>query len=431
MLATVMLMALVPASGLWLYSRLMDSNRALAVIFLPAYFLTWNWLFTMSDLNYPWTDIGYALSYILPLIQAAEIGGVYLISLLVMVVNMMVYASISERYRFGAKDRSDLRIMSIIIILLFFVYGKIRLNNLEHDFPRQSITVGLIQGNIGKDIKWSPASLQYSFDKYFEISRKAVKQGAQLLIWPETAIPTYLPQEPPNMAKMRTFVDSINIPVLTGTESYNTLAPREYDAFNSAILLKPHLQDYQIYSKIHLVPMSEKIPFADHFRKLQKVELGQANFSSGRELTIFENDGMKFGTLICFESAFPGYASGFIRNGAKFLVVITNDMWFGRTSLFEQHAMMAVFRAIENRVPVVRAANTGISMAVDKRGRILVKSDVFTDDCLIAKIYPESSRSTYNKIGDIIPQSAAVIVLISLVVAFWKRKEYIERQYVE
>jgi apolipoprotein N-acyltransferase len=177
--------------------------------------------------------------------------------------------------------------------------------------------------------------------------------------------------------------------------------------------------------------MSEKLPFSEHYRKLRQIRLGQADFSSGRDQTIFRADSVNFATLICFESVFPGYTRSFTRKGAEMLVIITNDMWFGRTSLFEQHAMMAVFRAIENRVPVVRAANTGISMAVDKRGKILKRSSIFKEDYLIVKVRPEASRSVYNSIGDVIPQGATVIALISLVIAFWRRKEYIERQYAE
>jgi apolipoprotein N-acyltransferase len=431
MLATVLILALIPAAASWLYVRLLSINRTLAILSIPSFFLSWNWLLTKSDFNYPWADFGYALSYFRPLIQAADLGGVYLISLFILAIDLLIYVSISEKFTFKPWAKLNFRFIAIVIILAFFTYGRIRLSNADHDIPDKTITVGLIQGNVGVDVKWSPSSLQYSFDKYYEISRQAVKDGAQLLIWPETAIPTYLPQEPQNMAQIRAFVDSINVPVLTGTVSYEMLGPRDYNAFNSAILLIPHKQDFQIYSKIHLVPMSEKIPYSETFRKLQKLELGQANFSSGREQTIFKDDGAIFGTLICFESVFPGYANNFVKKGAEFLVVITNDMWFGRTSLFEQHAMMAVFRAIENRVPVVRAANTGISMAIDKWGKIQARTGVFKDDYIVINIHPERSVSAYNKIGDIIPQCALVIVIISLVIALSKRKNNTERRYVE
>ena len=430
MIATVMILALIPAVASWIFTRLLDRYRGLAIISFPSFILMWNWLLTKSDLNYPWTDLGYALSYYQTLIQAADLAGVYLISLFTIVINLLIYGSISNVFALEKQKRSNLIYTSIIIISVFYFYGAIRLSQL-HDNPEESLTVGLVQGNVTKDIKWSPASLQYSFDTYNQLSKEAVEDGAQFVIWPETAIPTYVVQETASMDQMKKIASGLNVPILTGTVFYETVGPREYIYFNSAILIEPNKDDYQLYSKIHLVPVSEKIPFSERYKILRDIHLGQADFSSGREQTVLKLNGDTFGTLICFESVFPGYANDYIAKGAKFLVVITNDMWFGRTSLFEQHAMMAVFRAIENRVPVVRAANTGISMAVDKRGKILVKSDVFKKEYLVAKIHPELSTSAYNKIGDIIPQSATVIALICLAIAFWKRNGYIERQYDE
>jgi apolipoprotein N-acyltransferase len=189
-------------------------------------------------------------------------------------------------------------------------------------------------------------------------------------------------------------------------------------------LAEPGKEGYELYKKIHLVPMSEKIPLSGRFKVLKEIRLGQADWSSGSERTIFDLDGYKFATVICIESVYPGYCREFARRGAEFLVVITNDMWFGRTSLLEQHAMMSVFRAVENRIPVVRSANTGISMAIDKWGRIMAKSDIFKAEYLVSGINPEKSNSIYGRIGDIIPRISLVFVFISLIIAFIRRKGY-------
>jgi apolipoprotein N-acyltransferase len=431
MLATILIMALIPGTACLIFVKLLEKNRSLALLFIPAYFLAWNWLLTMSDLNYPWTDFGYSLAYYQSLIQAAEIAGVYLISLLVMVVSLLVYVSISDKFGLAINKRNNLRYLAVFIIFMFFIYGKARLSEI-HDNPRgNGLTVGLIQGNIDKDVKWSPEHLQFSFDRYFDLSRKAVKDGANFLIWPETALPTYLAQEPENLTKVHALVDSLNVPLLTGVVYYETIGQREYVYYNTALLFKPGVNEYQKYNKIHLVPMSEKIPFSERYKILRDIHLGQADFSSGKEQTIFNLDGIKFGTLICFESAFPGYAKSFVNKGANFLVVITNDMWFGRTSLFEQHAMMAVFRAIENRVPIIRAANTGISLSVDKKGNILAKTEVFKEDYIITRVNPEDPETLYSRIGDILPQCSLPIVLISFMIAFWRRQRYIKEPYVK
>jgi apolipoprotein N-acyltransferase len=431
MIATVLILALIPATALWIYSKLANKWPYLGLIFVPSYILTWNWLLTMSDLNYPWTDFGYSLSYYLPLVQAADIGGVYLISLVIMSVNMLVFASISRKHSRTANGTIALRLAAVLIILVLYGYGVERIRKLRSGVPGPELTVGLVQGNITKDIKWDRGGLEISFERYFSLTKKAVSAGAELVIWPETALPTYLVQEPRNMSRVTSFVSEINVPILTGIPFYRPDTTGGYIYYNSAIFLMPGDPDYQLYNKVHLVPMSEKIPFSGRYKKLKDIHLGQADFSSGDSMVVFGSGDLKFATLICFESAFPGYAREFARLGANFLVVITNDMWFGRTSLFEQHAMMAVFRAIENRVPVVRAANTGISMAFDKTGQTLVKSGVFIEEYLVAAIYPESSKSIYNRIGNIIPRISTLISLFCLIIAFYGKKGYIYESYEE
>jgi apolipoprotein N-acyltransferase len=426
MIATVLILSLIPASALWIFARLLMRNRGAAMVFLPVYFIMWNWLLTMSDLNYPWTDIGYSLAYYLPFIQAAEIGGVYLVSLAILSVNAAIYASLSKRLILSRAIRRSLRLGAVLTIALLYVYGVVRLPGDREEAEGRALKVGILQGNMTRGIKWKPENLEKNFETYFELSKEAAEAGAEFLVWPETATPTYLVQEKRHKARVDSLVNSLGISVLTGTPYYEVAGPQEYIYFNSAVLIRPGHDDYQIYSKIHLVPMSERIPFSGRFRTLKEIRLGQADFSSGREMTIFELDGHKFATVICFESAFPGYCRRFAQLGAQFLVVITNDMWFGRTSLLEQHAMMSVFRAVENRIPVVRSANTGISMAVDKWGRILRRSGIFVRQYLMAEITPEDSESVYERHGDIIPEAATVLVALCLTVAFLVKRRYFD-----
>jgi apolipoprotein N-acyltransferase len=424
MLAAVLILSLVPATAFWFYVRILARSPGLAIVFLPSYFITWNWLFTMSDFNYPWMDIGYALVYYTYFIQAAEIGGVYLISLVILCANIMLYASISGKFKLVNNKRSFLRYGSVALIALLLIYGLWRLDKASEKPREEMLTVGLLQGNLTEDIKWKPEYLSKNFERYYELSRKAADDGAELIIWPETATPTYLVQYRSQFNRFKSFVDSLNVPVLTGTPYYQTVGPEEYIYFNSAIIARPGVEGYEIYKKIHLVPMSEKIPLSGRFKVLKEIRLGQADWSSGSERTIFDLKEYKFATVICIESVYPGFCREFAQRGAEFLVVITNDMWFGRTSLLEQHAMMSVFRAVENRIPVVRSANTGISMAIDKWGRIMEKSDIFTMEYLITDISPEKSVSVYGRVGDVIPKILLVLVGISLIIAFMKRKAY-------
>jgi apolipoprotein N-acyltransferase len=424
MIATVLILSLIPATAGWFFVKLLARSKGTALVFLPSYFIMWYWLFTKSDLNYPWTDIGYALSYYTTMIQAAEIGGVYLISLLIFAVNILIYASVSDNFSISGSLRRNLRVISILLILSLYVYGSIRLWDTADGNVDDELTVGILQGNITRDVKWKPGNVQKSFDKYFQLSKEVAGYAPDLIIWPETAIPEYMMQRAGYKKMMRAFVDSLDIPVLTGTPYYEVVGPDEYIFFNTAAFLKPKIDDNQVYFKIHLVPVSERIPFRGKFKILREIRLGQADWSQGEEMTIFELNGYKFATVICFESVFPGFCREFAQRGAQFLVVITNDMWFGRTSLLEQHAMMSVFRAIENRIPVVRSANTGISMAIDKWGRIAAKSGIFVEDYLVADIKPETSDSVYGSVGDVIPRALTILSLMSIAVALWGRRRY-------
>ena len=424
MIATVLILSLIPATAAWFFVRLLYRNRGTALVFFPMYFIMWNWLFTKSDLNYPWTDIGYALSYYGEMIQAAEIGGVYLLSLFILATNVIIYASISEKFALSKKSRRNLICLSALLVISLQVYGWVRIPRFEDEPRGRKLDVGILQGNMTRDIKWEPGNLYENFERYFSLSRKAAEARAQLIIWPETAIPEYVLQKKTYHEMMRSFIDSLGVPVLTGIPYYQSVAQGEYIFFNSAALLRPGTDDYQVYFKNHLVPVSEKIPFRERFKILKEIRLGQADWSNGQEQTIFDLDNYKFATVICFESVFPGYCREFARKGAQFLVVITNDMWFGRTSLLEQHAMMSVFRAIENRIPVVRSANTGISMAIDKWGRILVKSGIFDVEYLMVDIFPENSHSIYGGVGDVIPRGATVLSIISIAVALFRRRRY-------
>jgi apolipoprotein N-acyltransferase len=437
MIATVLILALIPAIALWFYGRLAPRWPALALVIIPAVFLTFNWLLNMSDLNYPWADMGYALAYYLPLIQAADIGGVYLLTLAIFAVNLMVFASISGRFNRVPSAGRSYRLAAVIVILSLYVYGVTRINQLDADVPGENLRVGLVQGNITKDIKWNRDGLDVSFERYFSLTRKAVQDSAELIVWPETAMPTYLAQEPKHMSRVTSFIDDVGLPLLTGVVFYdidptgNDPNGDSYIYYNSAIMIEPHKPGYQRYHKVHLVPVSEKLPLSGRVKKLKEIRLGQADFSNGDSLVIFKFNGMAFNVLICFESVFPGFTREFTRLGSKLLVVITNDMWFGRTSLFEQHAMMAIFRAVENRVPVVRAANTGISLAADKVGRILAKTGTFREDYIVVTVHPQESKSIYNAIGDVIPKAALVVALLGLPFAFWQRKEYIDESYAQ
>jgi len=414
--------SLLPALNCLAYRFISRRSRLLGFVSWPMIWVSWDYLRTLTELNFPWADYGYTQSYYLALIQPAEIFGIYGVSLMIHVVNILLYAGLTAGIKTG-KQRIAFS-MAIILPVLFMIYGWLRLPSASAE---GKFRIALAQGNITRDIKWEANGDSISFDTYLQMTRQAAEQSADLVIWPETATPFYLLHQQKQLKRVQHIVDSTGVAILTGLPQYEAVGFREYIYFNAATLVKPLNDSLPVYEKIKLVPLSERIPFSGRFKKLREIRLGQADFSSGRQMTIFEIGGVKFATVICFESAFPGYCAEFCRRGAQFLVVITNDMWFGPSSVPYQHAQMSVFRAIENRVPVARCANTGVSMFVDRWGRTHDETRMYEQKLIVEAMAPETSTSIYNRIGDILPLFALAGTLLSIIaVAFLYRGKYNE-----
>jgi len=416
------IISLIPAVSCLLYAFVSARSKTLGYIIWPLIWVSWDYLRTLTELNFPWSDYGYTQSYYLPIIQPAEIFAVFGISLMIHFVNILFYASV--RSNRAPKQRLVMLGTALVLPLIFLVYGWLRL---PPESEEGSFRIALLQGNITRDIKWREGGAQFSFDTYIGMTHKADSIGADLIIWPETATPFYLLHEPNRLKKVKDIVDSTNISIFSGTPQYEMTGFREYIYFNGAFLISPQTDTIPVYEKIKLVPMSERIPFSGRFKKLKEIRLGQADFSSGRRMTVFTIDTTRFAAVICFESAFPGFCAEFCRLGAQFLVVVTNDMWFGPSSMPYQHAQMSVLRAIENRVPLARCANTGISMFINRWGRVTGRTNTFEKRLVHGSIKPETSTSIYNRYGDILPKGCITgTVLIFLAVAFFKREKYNE-----
>jgi len=184
---------------------------------------------------------------------------------------------------------------------------------------------------------------------------------------------------------------------------------------NSAVLLSPDGAIISTYDKIHLVPYGEYVPLRSLFPFIEKITVGIGDFLPGEDPVVMKTPFAKIGTLICYEIIFPGLVRKFVDRDANVLVTITNDAWFGRTSAPYQHFYMAVFRAVENRVPVVRAANTGISGFIDSRGRIIRKSDIFVEATLTENVAIGNKKSFYTKHGDMFAYVCIACSLLMLI----------------
>jgi apolipoprotein N-acyltransferase len=327
--------------------------------------LIWSFLeYLQSHLftGFGWALLGYSQYRNIPLIQIADFSGVYGVSFVIMMVNYVIYRALKKSFRE--------MIIAAIVVTIVIGYGIARLNNsrgLEKD-----IRISVIQGNIPQELKWDPDAAEMIIKKYTSLTKKASLGKPDLIVWPETSFPGFFESDEELRIPILRLAKEIKIPILLGANS-------EDDSvyFNSAILISRLGNPVARYDKIHLVPFGEYVPFSHKFPVLHKLVLGElGEFTPGKDFKVFKLTAYSlkltadFGVLICFEDIFPELSRRFVKNGARFLIVITNDAWYGRSGAAYQHAACSVFRAIENRVPVVRCANTGYSCFIDSKGRI-------------------------------------------------------------
>jgi len=269
-----------------------------------------------------------------------------------------------------------------------------------------------------REFKWDPEAKGYILEKYLNITSKVNKDKPDLIIWPEAALPVVLEEEPIFMEQVKKLAKEIKIPILLG--AVNTQDDHYY---NSALLISSEGEISTKYNKLHLVPFGEYIPFRKTVSFLETI-VPIGDFTAGREYTVFKTQNSKlktqnfFSVLICFEDLFPGLSREFIKKGADFLVNITNDAWFKRTSSPYQHLQASVFRAVENRVSLVRAANTGVSGFITPTGKILslvqdkTGRNIFVDGYVTGEItHLKRNLSFYTRRGDVFVAICLVFIL--------------------
>jgi apolipoprotein N-acyltransferase len=257
----------------------------------------------------------------------------------------------------------------------------------------------LIQGNIDQSVKWEESFQKKTLKIYEKLSLKAAEQHPDLIIWPETATPFFFQQAREYQPMVLGIPNKTNAFLLFGSPSFKGERGK-VNYYNSAYLASPAKEITGRYDKIHLVPYGEYVPLGE-ILSLGSLGEGIGNFKSGKVIYNFSIPQGKFGVLICFEIIFPNLCRRFVKSGADFLVTITNDAWFGKTSAPYQHFTMTVFRAVENRVFIARAANTGITGFIDPRGKIIQKGEIFVEEAMNGTIRLSKKKTFYTLYGDV------------------------------
>ncbi|MEE9207700.1 MAG: apolipoprotein N-acyltransferase [Gemmatimonadota bacterium] len=404
---------------------------------LPVFWTAMEWLRAhLGDVEFPWMGLGDTLTGFPWLIGAADLVGSRGLTLWLVLVNALLAEAIlalRQRHVSGASARSRawrLSLAALVVTAIPAAYSLQRWRSLE---TRVVAQVAVLQPNIPEDLKLHQTLASDSARAAIEWlveNRLSHDTATDLVLLPETVFPEHVdsipsrgyPGKPRLLAWAAALSARMDAPVLFGALGADDRGNGEYDYYNSAFLVDSSGTVHRRYDKRMLVPIVERVPFVnpEWFRNVPFF----GGFAVGGAAEPIMLDDSSFGVLICYESIFTQHSRSMRREGAEFLVNITNDAWFGRaepwwsrSSALSQHPAHLVMRAIENRVGIARAANTGVSGAVDARGRWQERTELFVADARMVQIETTDGLTVYARFGDVAGWFAALLALLGSMLA--------------
>jgi len=381
-------------------------------LFFPFIVVMVEYVRSFGALGFPWSNLALTQSKYIYFVQFIEVTGTYGVSFVIIGFNVILYNVTQKKISL----LKGLSFISLVIIGLSTT-GKARILSLPKSI--QDITVAVVQPNVNPNTKWQ--NKKEIIDFMDSLHQESIKFKPDLIVFPETALPSYLVRDNRTRGTLQSTVNSSDIPLLTGT-IHTSLENNFRYYYNSSMFITPQ-KKYELYSKIHLVPFAEYDLLPSIFHPLTKlnINIDRGNFKSGKNYKVFGHKNLLFSNLICYESSIPKIARKFVSKGAEFLIIQANDGWLGSSFGPYQHFELARLRAIENRIPIVRCANTGISGIINFDGSVKTKVNLNEEKIIFDSISTNKNGSFYTKYGDIF---AKIIAIISLIVILFKCRKY-------
>ena len=399
----------------WTMRRGWGGRQDLTSVFLLAFcWLLGEWLRGHLITGFPWNLVGYSWAFSDTMSQGAALFGAYGLSfLLVFTVSTPVMMAWRPR---GQRGYWAPLLLSVGILTVQFVYGAWRLNE---DTVLTDTKVRIVQANISQEDKWRPELRTANFMRHITMSAEPGSQDVDMLIWPEVAVIYFLDESPSQTAMMAQQVKPGGV-VLSGSLRREVDASGKRHHFNSFVAIESDGAVRETFDKFHLVPFGEYVPLKFLFEALgiEKLTEGAGDYSAGPGPRVIDLPGQpSVSPLICYEVIFPGQV---LPPGGRpgFLLNVTNDAWYGMSSGPYQHLMIARFRAIEEGVPMVRSASTGISAIIDAHGRILAQLNLNERGIIDSRLpKPLASPSLFARIGNLTVLLLVVMSLVLVVLA--------------
>ncbi len=393
-------------------------------VFFPALWVVMEYVENHLFTGFGWGSLGYTQWNNLPVAQLASFGSIYAVGFFLVLMNTLIYGAIVNRGR----GRLLPTAAAVVLPVAIFGFGTLLMGKPDMSSP---LKVGVIQPNFSLDVKWNSEHAGYMLGVQRELTREVAEGGADLVVWPESALYGYLVEEQEKIARI---TRANNIFLLMGSNHYERTTSAGAEKilyYNSAFLLDPQGRILGRYDKRHLAPFGEYVPMASIIGFIGKVVPAISDFSPGKRLTQFDINGKKFSVLICFENSFPHVVRE-AAQGVDFLVQITNDGWFGRSAQPYQDLAIAVFRSIENGMTLIRGTNTGISCFIDPWGRISgIVHDEWNEDVFARGVGKEivttvAHPTFYKSYGDVFAFMSAIAAFAILAVAYYRQRQRVD-----
>jgi len=382
MLATVLILSLntMLISGIWYKIKRKYSKYSLFIF--AVVWVSVEYIRSYGLLGFPWVSLANSQTDYIYLIQNAQFTGIYGITFWIVLFNVFLFKIKSYI------NHKEIFLVFCGIILLPWIIGYRLYHNVELNNNPDGRSILIVQPNINLFDKRDVKNKNKVLDEIINTTKQNLTNEHNLIIWPESALPNHLLQNTLDRKYLsKKLFNNNNQYLLTGNIYFE-----EENIYNSIVFLNKD-EIKEVYHKRQLVPLAEHFPFSENFNFLKNINIGQANFSKGKKDIIFNFHEYRFASLVCFESTFPEINRRHANLGIDALIYLVNDGWYTRPPQPQQHAKQSIFRAIENRLPVIRCANTGISLYINQRGEI----EQFIELNKLGTIDVKINKNTYGK----------------------------------
>ncbi|MBE0447729.1 MAG: apolipoprotein N-acyltransferase [Actinobacteria bacterium] len=392
-------------SGAWVAMQAYRSTAQLLII--PSLWATCEYIRSLGPLGFAWGNIGSAVNnpYLLWIASyTGEIG----LGFVIVLVNLVLFQILGTG---DMRERMRFAVTGILVLMLAVVVWP-AIGMLVHDLGKGSskvINVALVQPNIEQRVKLDTSNNGLIKARYLVMTREALRSKPNLVIWPENIFVSFMSDEKKFIEETKRILNPTKTSLVFGG-----IDDIEGNIYNNAFYLNQE-GTLQSYRKIHLVPFGEYVPVRGLVEQLNSMAKLVIDYTPGDDYKVFDtHHNGTFSTVICFESSDSRLVRRMVRNGARMLIVITNDGWFGKTAAAEQHFQISRMRAVEYGIPVIQAANTGISGIVSRSGEVKARTKLNEKRVLYGSIAFASEPSFFARFGYMMPYFYVIIILAAI-----------------